>query len=59
MRITYDPIARAAYVYLRDTLVLTTRTITDQVLVDLDADAHAVGIEILFVDMPVVEILQP
>lgn len=52
MRITYDRQAQAAYIYLSDALVITTRRISDVVLVDLDADANVVGIELLDVDPP-------
>lgn len=55
MRITYDSRARSAYIYLSDNMVLVTRGITDTVLVDLDADANVVGVELLDVDAPVVE----
>ena len=56
MRITYDAEARTAYVYLSDNQPLNTREITGVVLIDQDADANVVGIEILGVlRMPTVE----
>jgi uncharacterized protein YuzE len=55
MRVTYDATTRAAYVCLSDTMVLTTREITNAVLVDLDADANVVGVELLNVDAPTIE----
>ncbi len=48
--VTYDPEARAVYITLRDDTVAVTREITDTVLLDLDADANLVGIEVLDVD---------
>lgn len=57
MRITYDPHARAAYIYLDDELRLTMRRIDDRVNVDLSADARVIGVELLNVDMPVIEVL--
>lgn len=48
--LTYDPVARAVYIRLSDDSVLVTREITDNVILDLDADANLVGIEILDVD---------
>lgn len=57
MKITYDPQARAAYIYLDDRLVVTTRALDDRVNFDLSADARVVGVELLDVDMPVIEVL--
>ncbi len=57
MRITYDAQTRAAYIHLRDTPVFLTRSMTNWVNVDLDVDAYVVGVELLDVDLPVVEIL--
>ena len=58
MRITYDPEARAAYIYLMDEGdVWVTRDINDQVIVDRNAEHRVVGIELLDVDMPVLELL--
>lgn len=55
--ITYDPQARAAYIYLDDEIVVTTRGIDDRVNVDLSADARVVGVELLDVGMPVIDVL--
>jgi uncharacterized protein YuzE len=46
----YDPQARAGYLTLSDHPVFVTRKVNDAVLIDLDADANIVGIEILNVD---------
>jgi uncharacterized protein YuzE len=55
MRITHDAKSRSAYIYLSDNAVLVTREITGTVIVDLDADANVVGVELLDVDSPTVE----
>lgn len=58
MRITYDPEARAAYIFLvDDDDVWLTRDIDDRVIVDRNAEHRVVGIELLDVDMPVLELL--
>lgn len=55
MHITYDARYRSAYVRLSDGLVVTTRPLSDVVLVDLDADANVIGVELLDVDRPSIE----
>lgn len=48
MRITYDPHADAAYIYLADVATgLETRCVDDDVYADFDADERLVGIEVL------------
>jgi uncharacterized protein YuzE len=47
----YDPEAHAAYVKYSDNMVLVTREMSDCVLIDLDADANIVGVELLYVEM--------
>lgn len=55
MHITYDARYRSAYVRLSNRRVVTTRPLSDVVLVDLDADANVIGVELLDVDAPSVE----
>lgn len=58
MRITYDPEARAAYIFLvDDDDVWLTRDIDDRVIVDRNAEHRVVGIKLLDVNMPVLELL--
>ena len=48
MRITYDPHADAAYIYLADVATgLETRCVDDDIYADFDADNRLVGIEVL------------
>ena len=48
MRITYDPEANAVYVYFRDgSRSVVTEEIAPSVMVDLDEEGRAIGIEIL------------
>ena len=47
MRITYDADADALYIELRDVPAKVGREITDGVTVDLDAQGHVIGLEIL------------
>lgn len=47
MKISYDPEADAIYIELRDVKPADSRDIEEGVTVDLDADGHVVGIEIL------------
>jgi len=49
MRITYDPEADALYIAFRkDLSVAETRSVNDDISVDLDERGHIVGLEILF-----------
>ncbi|MEJ5338690.1 MAG: DUF2283 domain-containing protein [Aquificaceae bacterium] len=51
MRITYDPVADAVYVYLREVetvRVARTEEIAEGILVDYDHEGNPVGIEILW-----------
>ena len=48
--VTYDPEARAYYVYLARRPVAQTLQVNDCVLVDVDADGSAVGLEVLRLD---------
>lgn len=45
--LTYDPEARAAYIRLTDAMIVVTREVTENVLLDLDVDGNLVGVEIL------------
>lgn len=47
MKITYDPEANALYIQLRDAEPRDSMDIEEGVTVDLDADGHVIGIEIL------------
>ena len=47
MKITYDKIADAMYIYLNKTKVFKTVQITDRLLVDVDKAGKVLGIEIL------------
>ncbi len=47
MKISYDQEADAIYIELRDVKPADSRDIEEGVTVDLDADGHVVGIEIL------------
>ena len=47
MRIEYDREADALYIYLREVKVEDNQDIEEGVTVDLDAEGHIVGIEIL------------
>ena len=47
MRITHDAEADALYIELRDVPAKVGREITDGVTVDLDAQGHVIGLEIL------------
>ena len=47
MKITYDKIADAMYIYLNKTKVFKTVKITDRILVDVDKKGKVLGIEIL------------
>ena len=50
MRVTYDPKTNALYIYFRDgAKAATTHRVNDDVLVDLDADGQAIGVEVLSV----------
>ena len=53
MKITYDPVAGATYIKLSDTKVVATKEITDQVIIDFDAQHQPVGIELLCYPEPV------
>ena len=47
MKIEYDQEADALYIYLREVEVADNLDVEEGVTVDLDADGHIVGIEIL------------
>ena len=47
MKITYDKIADAMYIYLNKAKVFKTVSITDRLLIDLDKKGKILGIEIL------------
>lgn len=47
MKIEYDPEADALYIHLREVLVADNVDIEEGVTVDLDAQGHIVGVEIL------------
>ncbi len=47
MKITYDKIADAMYIYLNKAKVFKTVQITDRLLIDVDNDGNVIGIEIL------------
>jgi len=55
--ITYDPDARAAYIYLGPVPHTSARTqeLSDSVMVDYDASGNVIGVELLDVRKPVVE----
>lgn len=47
MKITYDKIADAMYIYLNKTKVFRTVKMADRLLIDLDKEGKVLGIEIL------------
>ena len=47
MKIEYDQEANALYITLREALVATTNEVTDNLIIDVDADGSPIGIEIL------------
>ena len=47
MKMTYDKIADAMYIYFRKAKVFKTAKMTDRLLVDLDKEGKILGIEIL------------
>lgn len=48
MRITYDPVADAVYIYLGDpSAEVTTQEVDEDVNLDLDEHGQVVGIEVL------------
>ena len=47
MRIEYDREADALYIHLREVPVADTTDVEDGVMIDLDAEGHIVGVEIL------------
>jgi len=47
MKITYDPEADALYIELRKASAADSVDVEEGVTVDLDADGHIVGIEVL------------
>jgi uncharacterized protein YuzE len=51
--VSVDIEANAAYITMSDEKVVTTKQVTDEVLVDLDAMRVVVGIEVLRVDAPI------
>lgn len=46
MRVTYDPEADVLYLALREVLVDESEEVAPNVVIDLDAEGRAVGIEI-------------
>lgn len=47
MKITYDPECDALYIELRDVTAADSLDVEEGVTVDLDANGHIIGIEIL------------
>lgn len=47
MRIEYDREADALYIHLREVPVADTTDVEEGVMVDLDAEGHIIGVEIL------------
>ncbi|HUY99360.1 MAG TPA: DUF2283 domain-containing protein [Thermomicrobiaceae bacterium] len=47
MKITYDPEADALYIELRSNEVADSMDLEPGVTVDLDADGHVIGLEVL------------
>ena len=47
MKISYDKIADALYIYLRSGKVAKTKKITKRLLVDIDKKGNVLGIEML------------
>lgn len=47
MRVTYDKRANAMYIKMSDGLSVSTRKITDKVIVDLNENGDLIGIELL------------
>ncbi|MBU3942572.1 DUF2283 domain-containing protein [Patescibacteria group bacterium] len=47
MKINYDKLADAMYIYLKEEKVAKTIKINDRVLVDVDSDGNLIGIEML------------
>jgi uncharacterized protein YuzE len=51
MRIEYDPKAGLMYIRFNSRPVAKNRIVADDVVVDLDAQDHLIGIEVLNVDL--------
>jgi uncharacterized protein YuzE len=49
VKIEYDKEANALYITLREARIASTNEVTDNLIVDLDAEGSPVGIEILHV----------
>lgn len=49
MKLEYDRQADAIYITLRDSQVVTTQEVDDNVVIDVDQSGKIVGIELLFV----------
>jgi uncharacterized protein YuzE len=47
MKITYDKMADALYIYLRRGKVAKTKKVTSRLLIDVDKKGNVLGIEIL------------
>lgn len=47
MKITYDKIADAAYIYLKKNKIVKTVCLAERLIADLDKEGKIVGIEIL------------
>jgi uncharacterized protein YuzE len=47
MKITYDKMADALYIYLRKGKVAKTKKVTNRFLIDVDKKGNVLGIEIL------------
>ncbi|OGI65305.1 hypothetical protein A3A95_03285 [Candidatus Nomurabacteria bacterium RIFCSPLOWO2_01_FULL_39_18] len=47
MKITYDKIADAAYIYLKKSKIAKTVCLADRLIADLDKNGKIVGIELL------------
>ena len=46
-RITYDKVADAMYVYLREAKIVHTKVLSEHILIDLDKNNIPIGVEIL------------
>lgn len=52
LELSYDPIAKAMYIMLKDIKVAKTIRPTQDLSLDLDADGNLVGIEVISVKKP-------
>lgn len=51
MRVTFDPDAKAAYIYLTGAIqpgeAKRTLAVTDSIILDFDGEGHLIGVELL------------